>query len=157
MALEMVLDAINDGGSEIRAISINAPRGCGKTHLLEAMYKRLEGEPHIVLKGHCCALTQVTPMGLIQDVCLSLFDLSFAPSRYEKRVQELKNVLGQNLSGHIAQEKIDTLINIAYPLKEAYYENILENKKKTFEDLKDTYVLSKERDSKDKYDFVLEI
>ncbi len=147
VALEMVLDAINDTASEIRAISINAPRGCGKTHLLEALYKRLEGEPHIVLKGHCCALTQVTPMGLIQDVCLSLFDLSFAPSKYEKRVQELKNALGKNLSGHIAQEKIDTLVNIVYPLKEAYYENILENKKKTFEDLKDIleYLKSKNK------------
>lgn len=147
VALEMVLDAINDSRSEIKAISINAPRGCGKTHLLDAMYKRLEGEPHIVLKGHCCALTQVTPMGLIQDVCLSLFDLSFAPSRYEKRVQELKNGLGKNLAGHIEQEKIDTLINIVYPMKEAYYENILENKKKTFSHLKDIleYLKSKNK------------
>lgn len=147
VALEMVLDAINDSSSEIKAISINAPRGCGKTHLLDKIYKRLEGEAHIVLKGHCCALTQVTPIGLIQDVCLSLFDLSFAPSRYEKRVQELKDVLGKNLSGHIAQEKIDTLVNIVYPLKEAYYENILENKKKTFQDLKDilVYLKSKNR------------
>ena len=153
VALEMVLDAINDTNSEIRAISINAPRGCGKTHLLDAMYKRLEGEPHIVLKGHCCALTQVTPMGLIQDVCLSLFDLSFAPSKYEKRVQELKNALGQNLSGHIAQEKIDTLINIVYPLKEAYYENILENKKKTFEDLRDILIYLK---SKNKLTLVID-
>ncbi len=153
VALEMVLDAINDTRSEIKAISINAPRGCGKTHLLEAMYKRLEGEPHIVLKGHCCALTQVTPMGLIQDVCLSLFDLSFAPSRYEKRVQELKNVLGQNLSGHVPQEKIDTLINIVYPLKEAYYEYILENKKRTFEDLKDILVYLK---SKNKLTLVID-
>ncbi len=153
VALEMVLDAINDSSSEIRAISINAPRGCGKTYLLDKLYKRLEGEPHIVLKGHCCALTQVTPMGLIQDVCLSLFDLSFAPSRYEKRVQELKNVLGQNLSGHVEQEKIDTLVNIVYPLKEAYYENILENKKKTFEDLKDILIYLK---SKNKLTLVID-
>ncbi len=145
VALEMVLDAINDSRSEIKAISINAPCGCGKTYLLETLYKRLEGEQHILLKGHCCALTQVTPMGLIQDICLSLFDLSFAPSKYEKRVQELKNVLGRNLSGHVAQEKIDTLINIAYPLKEAYYEYILENKKRTFEDLKDILVYLKSR------------
>ena len=145
VALEMVLDAINDSSSEIKAISINAPRGCGKTNLLEKMYKRLEVGAHIVLKGHCCALTQVTPMGLIQDICLSLFDLSFAPSRYEKRVQELKDVLGRNLSGHLPQEKIDTLINIIYPLKEAYYEHILENKKKTFQDLKDILVYLKSK------------
>lgn len=145
VALEMVLDAINDSSSEIKAISINAPRGCGKTNLLEKMYKRLEVGAHIVLKGHCCALTQVTPMGLIQDICLSLFDLSFAPSRYEKRVQELKDVLGRNLSGHLPQEKIDTLINIVYPLKEAYYEHILENKKKTFQDLKDILVYLKSK------------
>lgn len=145
VALEMVLDAINDSSSEIKAISINAPRGCGKTNLLEKMYKRLEVGAHIVLKGHCCALTQVTPMGLIQDICLSLFDLSFAPSRYEKRVQELKDVLGRNLSSHLPQEKIDTLINIVYPLKEAYYEHILENKKKTFQDLKDILVYLKSK------------
>ena len=145
VALEMIVDAINDSSSEIKAISLNAPRGCGKTHLLDALYKRLEGYSQIVLKGHCCALTQVTPMGLIQDICLSLFDLSFAPSRYEKRVQELKDVLGQNLSGHVSQEKIDTLINIAYPLKEAYYEHILENKKRTFEDLKDILVYLKSK------------
>lgn len=145
VALEMVLDAINDSSSEIKAISINAPRGCGKTNLLEKMYKRLEVGAHIVLKGHCCALTQVTPMGLIQDICLSLFDLSFAPSRYEKRVQELKDVLGRNLSGHLPQEKIDTLINIVYPLKEAYYEHILENKKRTFQDLKDILVYLKSK------------
>lgn len=145
VALEMVLDAINDSNSEIKAISINAPRGCGKTYLLDALYKRLDGAQHILLKGHCCALTQVTPLGLIQDICLSLFDLSFAPSRYEKRVQELKNALGENLSGHVPQEKIDTLVNIAYPLKEAYYEYILENKKKTFEDLKDILVYLKSK------------
>ncbi len=145
VALEMVLDAINDSNSEIKAISINAPRGCGKTYLLDSLYKRLDGAQHILLKGHCCALTQVTPLGLIQDICLSLFDLSFAPSRYEKRVQELKNALGENLSGHVPQEKIDTLINIAYPLKEAYYEYILENKKKTFEDLKDILVYLKSK------------
>lgn len=145
VALEMVLDAINDSSSEIKAISINAPRGCGKTNLLEKMYKRLEVGAHIVLKGHCCALTQVTPMGLIQDICLSLFDLSFAPSRYEKRVQELKDVLGRNLSSHLPQEKIDTLINIVYPLKEAYYEHILENKKRTFQDLKDILVYLKSK------------
>lgn len=136
VALEMVLDAINDTNTEIRAISVNAPRGCGKTHLLNTLYERLEAEDGVILKGHCCALTQVTPMGLVQDFCLSLFDLSFAPSRYEKRVQELKCGLGKTLSEAVGQEKIDTLINIAYPTKEAYYETILQNKERTFEDLR---------------------
>lgn len=136
VALEMVIDAVCDSQNDIRAISINAPRGCGKTYLLDLMYKRLESEQGIVLKGHCCPLTQVTPLGLVQDICLSLFDLSFAPSKYEKRLQELKNHLTKILGENIEQEKIDTLINIVYPLKEAYYEEILENKKRTFAHLK---------------------
>lgn len=146
VALELIFDTINDPASEIKGISLNAPRGTGKSFLLEKLYKKLEDTNILVLKGHCSALTQITPLGLVQDVLLSLFNLSFVPSKYEKRVQELRNVLQKNLSfagskdaqgGAIGSEIIETLINLVYPVGEDFYENILANKQKTFSHLKD--------------------
>lgn len=143
VALEMIYEALCDIQSDTRAVSINAPRGCGKSYLVDKIFKRLENEPYISLRGHCCALTQVAPYGLIQDICLSLFSLSFAPSKYEKRFQELSARFEQIFEGKIPQDKIDTLINLIYPTKEAYYENILENKERTFSDLKEILIFLK--------------
>ena len=146
IALELVYDTLSDSSSEIKGISINAPRGAGKSFLLEKLYKKLEDTNILVLKGHCSALTQITPLGLFQDILLSLFNLSFVPSKYEKRVKELRNVLQKNLSFMNGKEgenndfnpsKIETLINLVYPVGVDFYENILSNKQKTFSDIKD--------------------
>ena len=137
IALELVYDTLSDSSSEIKGISINAPRGAGKSFLLEKLYKKLEDTNILVLKGHCSALTQITPLGLFQDILLSLFNLSFVPSKYEKRVKELRNVLQKNLSFMNGKEgenndfnpsKIETLINLVYPVGVDFYENILSNK-----------------------------
>jgi len=142
VALELIFDTITDTTSEIKGISLNAPRGAGKSFLLEKLYKKLEDTDVLVLKGHCSALTQITPLGLFQDILLSLFNLSFVPSKYEKRVKELRNILQKNLSFMSEKEgfnpsKIEVLINLVYPVGEDYYENILSNKQKTFSDIKD--------------------
>ncbi len=142
VALELIYDTICDSSSEIKGISVNAPRGAGKSFLLEKLYKKLEDSSVLVLKGQCSALTQITPLGLLQDILLSLFNLSFVPSKYEKRVKELRNTLQKHLSFMNEKEgfdskKIEVLINLVYPVGEDFYENILTNKQKTFADIKD--------------------
>lgn len=146
VALELIYDTLLDPANEIRGISLNAPRGAGKSFLIEKLYKKLEDTNILVLRGQCSALTQITPLGLFQDILLSLFNLSFVPSKYEKRVKELRNVLEKNLSfmaekegpnSTLAPEKIEVLINLVYPVGEDFYENILANKQKTFSDIKD--------------------
>ncbi len=142
VALELIYDTICDAASEIKGISLNAPRGAGKSYLLEKLYKKLEESNTLVLKGQCSALTQITPLGLLQDILLSLFNLSFVPSKYEKRVKELRNTLQKHLSFMNEKEgfdpkKIEVLINLVYPVGEDFYENILSNKQKTFSDIKD--------------------
>ncbi len=145
VALELIYDTLNEPASEIKGISLNAPRGAGKSFLLEKLYKKLEDTDILVLKGHCSALTQITPLGLFQDILLSLFNLSFVPSKYEKRVKELRNILQKNLSfmnkdgqnAAFSADKIEVLINLVYPVGEDFYENILANKQKTFSDIKD--------------------
>lgn len=137
-ALELIVDAVDDPESEIEAISINAPRGAGKTHLINLLRSNfIEGEK-MLLMGRCTPLTQITPIGLFQDIFLTLFNLPFAPNKYEKKIKELKSVLNKGLSGtpEAKSEQIDTCVNLIYPLKEDYYENILTNKQKTFENLR---------------------
>jgi len=139
IALELLCETINDETSEIKAISINAPNGGGKTHLINSLQKKLEETENIVLLGQCSPLTQISPFGLFQDVFLSLFNLTFAPTKYEKRLKDLKNLLSKSFENYseMDAQKIETLVNIVYPKNESYYEDILVNKQKTFRDLKD--------------------
>ena len=53
VALELIYDTICDAASEIKGISLNAPRGAGKSYLLEKLYKKLEESNTLVLKGQC--------------------------------------------------------------------------------------------------------
>ena len=136
-ALDLIVHTINDKNSEVDAISINAPRGSGKTHLLNLLRSKFEASDKILLLGQCTPLTQISPIGLFQDIFLTLFNLSFASSKYEKKIKEIKSILSRGLSTspEVQSEQIETVINLVYPLKEDYYENILTNKQRTFENM----------------------
>ena len=136
LAIETILKAINEENN-IKGISINAPRGTGKTHLLNTLYKKLEDSDFAILPSRCSALSQVAPMGLFQDAFLNLFNLPFAPINYNQTTEEFKNLLKKYLPENFEKEKINTLINLLYPIKEAYYEELGKNKEVTFLHIKD--------------------
>ena len=138
-AIELIVDTINDPETEINAISINAPRGSGKTHLINKLRAKFEDSEKVLLLGQCTPLTQISPVGLFQDIFLTLFNLSFAPTKYEKKIKELREILASGLGGtpNENEEQIETVINLIYPTKEDYYENILTNKQRTFENLRE--------------------
>ena len=76
-ALELILDNLSDNDSEVRAISVNAPRGVGKTHLLNDVYSKINKanlKDTVVFYAQCSALTQVSPYGLIQSFFSTLFE-----------------------------------------------------------------------------------
>lgn len=97
-ALEIMLDNLTDNNSQIRAISLNAPRGVGKTHLLNDLYyrvNRIKSQNTLVLYAQCSALTQVSPYGLIQSFFSSFFDCpavlgeeTIDEKEFEKKVLE---------------------------------------------------------------------
>ena len=136
VALEMVYQAICKDNN-IKGISINAPRGTGKTYILNSLYKRLEDSDMAILPARCSALSQVAPFGLFQDAFLNLFALPFAPVNYRETSEELRSLINNYLPSSFDKEKIETLINVIYPLGEAYYEELTKNKEKTFSHIKD--------------------
>ncbi len=135
-ALETVYQAIVQDNN-IKGISINAPRGTGKTHVLGLLYQKLANSDIAILASRCSALTQVAPLGLFQDAFLNLFNLPFAPADYEETTGNLRSLIKNYLPDSFAKEKIETLINVVYPRKEAFYEEIETNKETTFSHIKD--------------------
>ena len=147
-ALELILNNLTDNNSAVRAISINAPRGVGKTHLLNDLYFRINkasSPSTVVFYAQCSALTQVSPYGLIQSFFASLFNCpvvlkdEFNIKAFEKKVLDRLNL------EKIDEEKLETLANLIYPLKKDYFENILINKEITYKHLKDVFDYLKQR------------
>ena len=135
-AIETVYQAIVSDNN-VKGISINAPRGTGKTYILNNLYKKLENSDIAILASRCSALSQVAPFGLFQDVFLNLFNLPFAPSNCRETVDNLSKLIKNYLPDNFDKEKIETLINVLYPVKEAFYEDLDKNKEKTFLHIKD--------------------
>ncbi len=135
-AIELIYKTVTTENN-IKGISINAPRGTGKSHLLNQIYDRLENDDIAVLAARCSAMSQVAPMGLFQDAFLNLFSLPFAPVDYNSTVSNLRELLIKHLPKNFENEKIDTLINLIYPINQDFYEKLQENQNKTFSHIKD--------------------
>lgn len=129
-SLDAVFDALTSK-NEIRAISLSAPKGSGKTFLLSQLAAKFGEDAPFLLYGQCSALTQISPVGLFSDIFISLFGLNFAVADFEENSKQLKTLLMQELS-LVKPQNIDVLINLLYPTKTSYYEDILINKKNTY-------------------------
>jgi len=147
-ALEKILNNLSDNNSEVRAISVNAPRGVGKTHLFNDLYYRINknsSQSTVVFFAQCSALTQISHYGLIQSFFMSFFDCpvvlkdEFNIKSFEKKVLDKLSL------EKIDEENLETLANLIYPIKKDYFENILINKEITFKYLKDIFDYVKQR------------
>ena len=147
-ALEKILNSVLKSDSQIRAISVNAARGSGKTHLLNDIYYKITKasmKHTVVFYAKCSALTQVSSYGLIQSFFISLFDCpnvlekEFNLKTFEKKVLQTLEL------DKIEEEKLETLANLVYPLKKDYFENILINKEITYKYLKDIFEYIKQK------------
>ena len=147
-ALEIILNNVNDNNSDVRAISINAPRGAGKTHLLNDLnynISKMNDENLLVFYACCSALTQISSFGLIQNFFISFFD---CPTILDKEfnIKEFEQIVLKKLGlDKIEEEKLETLANLIYPLKKDYFENILINKEITHKYLQDIFYYIKQK------------
>ena len=147
-ALKTLMSNLTEPNSQIRAISVNAGRGVGKTHLLTEVYNKaqtLQLNNSLVFYAQCSALTQISPYGLIQSFFMSLFDCpnilkgDFNIKIFEKKVLDKLNL------NKINSDTLETLANIIYPIKKDNFERILINKQYTFEYLKDIFEQIKQK------------
>ncbi len=129
-ALEILTEGLKNKDQKI--FSITGEKGIGKTTLLKSVIKNLDNSNLEWCIGKCTQLTQLTPGGVIQDMLLNLFKL---PNYYvnndelKKDAQDFFN----NEFRFLSPSEITDFLNFLYNSKDGNYEDIIINKKKTYD------------------------
>ncbi len=55
---------------EVKILSLSGAKGSGKSVVLKTAIHELKDSEMVWLSGECSAITQLSPCGLIQDICL---------------------------------------------------------------------------------------
>lgn len=123
---------------EKKVISLNGEKGVGKSIVLKSAIHELKEDEFVWLIGECSALTQLSPCGLIQDILLTFFNITNFCSDNLKLKKESQKFF-QTEFPTLTNEEIFNLLNLLYPTNTDYFENILQNKEKTFTLLKKVF------------------
>lgn len=114
-----------------KVISLSGQKGIGKSLVLKSVIHELKDQGITWLLGECSAMTQLSPCGLIQDILLSFFNVTNFCSDNLKLKKESQRFF-QTEFPTLTNEEIFNLLNLLYPANTDYFENILQNKEKTF-------------------------
>lgn len=131
---KQAFDTLTEGlrAKDVKIFSITGPKGIGKSNLLKQVINNFKQENLEWCIGHCTPLTQLTPGGVIQDMLLNLFKL---PNFYVNN-DDLKNDAIKFFSNEfrfLNANEISDFLNFLYNSKDGNYEDIIINKKKTYD------------------------
>ena len=119
---------------EKRIFSISGGKGIGKTYVLKQAVSKLSKHNFVWLFGKCTPLTQLTPGGLIQDIIFNLYNLpNFCVNTPEFKKDATK--FFQNEFPDMTGLEINNFINFLYSFQNGKFEDLVINKKKTFNTL----------------------
>lgn len=114
-----------------KVVSVNGPKGIGKSIVLKSAINELIDHQITWLLGESSAITQLSPCGLIQNILLTFFNVpNFCADSLKLKKDSQK--FFQNEFPTLTNEEIFNLLNLLYPINTDYFENILKNKEKTF-------------------------
>lgn len=136
MAKKTLIESILSEPKKI--IGLNGAKGIGKTIVLKSAIHDLKDEGYTWLLGECSTITQISPCGLIQDILLTFFNVANFCTDGLKLKKESQKFF-QSEFPTLTNEEIFNLLNLLYPTNSDYFENILENKEKTFTLLKKVF------------------
>lgn len=112
-------------------ISLNGKNGTGKTIVLKSAMHNLKKNGFTWLYGACSCVTQLSPLGFIQDLLQTFFNIpAFCVDGV--KIQKDSQKFFHSEFPSLNNKEIFNLLNFLYPTNPDYYENILQNKAKTF-------------------------
>lgn len=129
-AQKILTDGLRSKDKKI--FSITGEKGLGKTTLLRQVIQTLNGENIEWCIGRCTPLTQFSPGGVIQDMLLNLFKLP----GYYLNTEELKKDAMQFFTNEfrfLNATEISNFLNFLYNFNDGNYEDIIINKRKTYD------------------------
>ena len=104
--------------TNINVISINGDNEYAKTFLHNSIRKELSTLQIAFLPGKCTPHTQLTPLGLIQDVLLNIFNIpNFCLNKPQLKKDSIK-FFKQDFPT-LSTDEVYDLINILYPFQES--------------------------------------
>lgn len=114
-----------------RIFSISGEKGIGKSYVLKEVISKLKDHNYIWLFGKCTPLTQLTPGGMIQDLILNMYNL---PNFFINTPDFKKDATKffQNEFPDMNDQEISNFINFLYSSQNGNFEDLLINKKNTF-------------------------
>lgn len=114
-----------------KIFSLSGEKGIGKSYVLKETVKKLQDHQLIWMFGKCTPLTQLTPGGMIQDMILNLYNLpNFCVNTPDFKKDAAR--FFQNEFPEMTGLEINNLINFLYTSQNGNFEDLLINKKKTF-------------------------
>ena len=114
-----------------KIFSLSGEKGIGKSFVLKEALTKLQEHNFIWLFGKCTPLTQLTPGGMIQDMILNLFNLpNFCINTPDFKKDATK--FFQNEFPEMTGFEVNDFINFLYSAQYGNFEDLLINKKKTF-------------------------
>lgn len=128
-AVTLLVEGFLSGEKKI--FSISGEKGIGKTHVLKEVLSKLNNHKYIWLFGKCTPLTQLTPGGMIQDMILNLYNL---PNFFINTPDFKKDATKffQNEFPDMNNHEISNFINFLYSSQYGNFEDLIINKKNTF-------------------------
>lgn len=115
-----------------KLFSICGEKGIGKSYILKQAVSKLKDHKFIWVFGKCTPLTQLTPGGLIQDMIFNLFNMpNFCINTPDFKKDATK--FFQDEFPELTGFEIAILINFLYSSQYGKFEDLLANKKKTFD------------------------
>lgn len=126
-AKNLLVQSIKD--DNVKVISISGESGIGKNLILRFAASDLKNYKFIWLLGKCTQTTQLTPMGFIQDVLLTFFNVNNYCVDTLLLKRNAMKFFKQDFPSLSNNEILD-LLNFLYPEKNDYFENIYYNKSK---------------------------
>lgn len=128
-ALEILTDDLL--AKEKKIFSITGDKGIGKSTLLTKAMAKLNNYNFQWCTGKCTSLSQLSPGGVIQDMLLNLFKLpNYCINNEELRKDAVK--FFTNEFKFLNQEEILIFFNFLYNFQDGNYEDIINNKKRTY-------------------------
>ena len=116
--------------TNINVISINGDNEYAKTFLHNSIRKELSTLQIAFLPGKCTPHTQLTPLGLIQDVLLNIFNITnFCLNKPQLKKDSIK-FFKQDFPT-LSTDEVYDLINILYPENVDDFDNLFKNKERT--------------------------
>lgn len=128
------IDILQEGlrSRDKKIFSITGEKGIGKSSILKNVIKNLGKDRYEWCIGKCTPLSQLTPGGVVQDMLLNLFKL---PNYYVNNEELQKDAVQffNNEFRFLNPTEISDFLNFLYNSKDGNYEDIIINKKRTYD------------------------